>query len=183
MYRGSNPTALKSQELICQAFFKQMSTTPLSKVSVSSICAEAGVSRQTFYTLFRTKESVIDWYLDQIFLGFVQSIDPSAKQDLSQLCRQAVFFLLEDPGKIRCLTKNGLESALIPRMKKYIDLIHRLADTRLSPDDEYAGAFLAGGMVALVSQAIENGSALGQEEKDRLALLVERIISGEFFVI
>lgn len=56
MYRGSNPTALQSQSMIIQALLALMQEEPFAKITVKAICARAMVSRQTFYSLFDSKE-------------------------------------------------------------------------------------------------------------------------------
>jgi AcrR family transcriptional regulator len=54
MYEGCNKTALTSQSAIAEALLNLMKEKPYSKISVSEICKRAGVSRQTFYTLFES---------------------------------------------------------------------------------------------------------------------------------
>ena len=68
MYQGKNPTALQSQNLITEALLALMEEEPFQKNhDKSPVCAHAGVSRQTFYSLFENKEEVIGRRLDQLF--------------------------------------------------------------------------------------------------------------------
>lgn len=63
MYNGNNKTALESQRQIAAAFTVLLREKPYSQISVSAICKEAGVSRQTFYTLFSSKENIVLYVL------------------------------------------------------------------------------------------------------------------------
>ena len=56
MYKGSNKSALLSQKLISEALLRLLETMPFNDISVSDLCREAQVSRQTFYSLFGTKD-------------------------------------------------------------------------------------------------------------------------------
>lgn len=63
MYEGCNKTALTSQSAIAGALLSLMEEKPYSRISVSEICKCAGVSRQTFYTLFSSKENIVLYVL------------------------------------------------------------------------------------------------------------------------
>lgn len=45
-----------------------MKTTPLERISINSIVAECGVSRQTFYRNFHDKYDLIDWYYNELLI-------------------------------------------------------------------------------------------------------------------
>ena len=59
MYCGTNKQALCSQMQICDALIRLMERKPFAQVSVSELCKEADVARQTFYSLFSSKENVV----------------------------------------------------------------------------------------------------------------------------
>ena len=59
MYCGSNKTALMSQELISRAMMRLIQEKPFTQISVSELCKTAGISRQTFYSLFTSRENVM----------------------------------------------------------------------------------------------------------------------------
>ena len=65
MYCGSNKTALTSQKQISSAMLSLLQTKSYADISVCEICKEAQISRQTFYSLFRSKENVISYELEQ----------------------------------------------------------------------------------------------------------------------
>ena len=59
MYCGNNKTALQSQRQIAEAMMALLGQKPFSQISVSELCKIAGISRQTFYTLFTSRENVM----------------------------------------------------------------------------------------------------------------------------
>ena len=86
MYQGSNPAALQSQRLIAEAMRQLLDARPFEEISVAAVCRLAGVSRQTFYTQFRSRENVVAWLLR------ADSCDapdpgPDAEDALRCLCR------------------------------------------------------------------------------------------------
>ncbi len=63
MYCGCNKTALSSQKRIADAFLTLLKEEPYHKISISNICSTASVSRQTFYSLFASKENIVAFIL------------------------------------------------------------------------------------------------------------------------
>ena len=59
MYKGTNKTALCSQKNIADTFVQLLRDNNYTAISVSRICKAAQVSRQTFYSLFESKENII----------------------------------------------------------------------------------------------------------------------------
>ena len=49
MYCGRNKTALTSQRQIAEAMMRLIQDKPYAQISVSELCKEAGISRQTFF--------------------------------------------------------------------------------------------------------------------------------------
>ena len=59
MYCGTNKTALQSQRQIAEAMMALIQQKPYAQITVSELCKAAGISRQTFYTLFTSRENVM----------------------------------------------------------------------------------------------------------------------------
>ena len=59
MYIGNNPSALRSQQELSQAFLLLMRQYTFQEVTITMICQEARLSRQTFYQMFTSKEDTI----------------------------------------------------------------------------------------------------------------------------
>jgi Bacterial regulatory proteins, tetR family. len=63
MYTGDNAKAVRSQELISATFLKMLMEESFDNISISRLCSESGVCRQTFYSMFGTKEDVLIYEL------------------------------------------------------------------------------------------------------------------------
>ncbi|MBR1757762.1 MAG: TetR/AcrR family transcriptional regulator [Lachnospiraceae bacterium] len=62
----NNPTALRSQRAIKESLRSLMKEDSFSHISVTEICQQASVTRQAFYTNFRSKEDVLASILQDI---------------------------------------------------------------------------------------------------------------------
>ena len=56
-----------TKQRIFESLGKCLSATPIDKVTVSAICAGAGVGKSTFYQYFKDKYAVAQWYLDLLY--------------------------------------------------------------------------------------------------------------------
>jgi len=66
MSQGSNiKAAEKSKLLICNAMMELLKTTGYSRLTVSQICAAAGVSRPTFYKNFQSMDEIVYYRLNE----------------------------------------------------------------------------------------------------------------------
>ena len=63
MYCGNNKVALSSQRQIAQALMQLIDEKPYQDITISELCKTAGISRQTFYTLFTSRENVVTFTL------------------------------------------------------------------------------------------------------------------------
>lgn len=59
MYQGDNQIAVASQFHIAKIFLALLEEKKFVDISVRDLCKSANVSRQTFYSLFETKENII----------------------------------------------------------------------------------------------------------------------------
>ena len=109
MYCGCNKTALSSLRSIADAFQSLLEEEPYSKISVSRICDRASVSRQTFYSLFESKENIVAFILSNDY-----SFDPnedckcSGTPTFPELCRGFAEYIDKKSDFIVLLEKNNI---------------------------------------------------------------------------
>lgn len=109
MYCGCNKTALSSQRRIADAFLRLLNKEPYQKIGVSSICSEASVSRQTFYSLFDSRENIIAFILSNDY-----SYDPGSECECSgeltcdELSRGFSDYMIRKSDFILLLEKNNI---------------------------------------------------------------------------
>jgi AcrR family transcriptional regulator len=64
--------------LICAALEKLAKTYGYSAITITSLAAEAGVGRATFYRLFDDKDDVVLYQMEQVFEGLLQRFGPES---------------------------------------------------------------------------------------------------------
>ena len=175
MYCGSNPTARLSQRQLAQAMFRLLAEKPFSAISVSELCRAAGVSRQTFYSLFDSRESVITYTLTEYYCYTPEPEAGAGCGSLRQMCADYADYLLRHADFLRTLEENDLIYLLYDGY--YASLLgcdcflpDRPAEVRL-----YAADFVAGGFTSIARSYLRSGSAT---DPDLLRKLILDLFSG-----
>ncbi len=168
MYRGCNKTALASQRQIADAFVLLLKERPYPSISISQICKTAGVSRQTFYSLFESKENIILYELSRKHHFIPGETCGKKAMDLKDLCQEYSSYIVEKKDFLSLLVRNDI-----------IYLMHDClcdsfsACSCFEPDrpDEYRSfmaEFLAGGLSAIARNYIVQGGKLSASELNEL---------------
>ncbi len=158
MYQGSNKSALLSQKLISDALLKLLEDKPFSEISVSDLCREAQVSRQTFYSLFGTKENVIIYELGQNCCFLPEKSSAS--------CRSAVFhgfcvgysrYIIDKQHIISLLVRNDMIHFLYDvQYRSLMECRHFISD--VSDENRiFIVDFIASGMNSIAKNFILTG--------------------------
>lgn len=183
MYCGNNKTALMSQEQISQAMMRLIRQKPYAQISVSELCKAAGISRQTFYSLFTSRENVMIFTL-QAQCGCQEAEEKrrpvsSPGESLREICRGTSEYLYRNRDLIRILTDNHIDYLLY-------DTFHELlsqADCLWGRMDEctrsYASSFYAGGVSCVARQYAREGCAASPQQLEELLI---RLFSGSLFM-
>ena len=109
MYEGCNKTALLSQSAIAEALLNLMKEKPYSRISVSEICKRAGVSRQTFYTLFESKDNVIAYELERKYCFRPEEHDCCrASMSLEDICHAYSLYITQSADILEMLVNNDI---------------------------------------------------------------------------
>jgi len=175
----SNRTqALVSQQLIVDALLKLMECWPFSNITVSQICQEAKVARQTFYRHYQDKFEVIEQHLFRLALKYKEINTPSVSDIVGNLTTMYL--------------KPPFPRELLVMLKKH-DLFHLieqcclevapliLPETRLEPllasekYDRYHIGFVAATVTCVLRLWVEGGFA---ETPEELAALSFAFFSG-----
>ena len=88
----------KTKYKLAAAMKECMKTTPVDRITVTSIVEGAGVTRQTFYRNFLDKYDLINWYFDKLVLksfeqiGVSHTIRESLTQKLEFIQEEKAFF-------------------------------------------------------------------------------------------
>ncbi len=178
MYKGKHKTAVKSQKVIAEAFFDILLERSYYDVSIKEICAQAGISRQTFYSLFGTKEDVIRFYLAETFNQWRQQAKTNGVNSLYDLI---LFFLLgitEDEKLAQLYSSEVLGGILADILKEHLDKTILYEQGSISVGDSVANSFIAGGLTMAFKQWHADADRISIED---VTMFVIKILSGEYF--
>lgn len=182
MYRGKNPSALRSQDCIIQTCMRLMEVMPIQQITILQIMQESDLSRQTFYQLFDSKDEILECYLDRIFIEYMEEISFDTVNDLCGAAK--IFFKFFDQQKpfVRLLIQNEKTYILQRKCRKYLqddNYINYQPDfIRSEKERDFIINFVISGMVGMLVQWLEMETGL-KPDAEELALLVCRITGSE----
>lgn len=84
-----------TKECIFTALLLLMEQKPYEEITITEIARKAGVSRMSYYRLYKSKDDILIQYADQVFSGFMEELKREKKMDrclfslrIFQLCRR-----------------------------------------------------------------------------------------------
>ncbi len=178
MYMGKHKTAVKSQKVIAEAFFNILQERSYYDISVKEICTKAGISRQTFYSLYGTKEDVIRFYLAETFTEWRRQAKTNGVNSLYDLI---LFFLLgitEDEKLSHLYSSEILGGILADILKEHLDKTILYEKGSISVGDSVANSFIAGGLTMAFKQWHADEDKISIED---ITMFVIKILSGDYF--
>ncbi len=178
MYCGSNKTALASQRQIADALLSLLEEQPYDGITVSAICKRAGVSRQTFYSLFRSRENVITFALRNDCCYSEAAQDIPCEISLRQICERFSQYIIRHADMLDVLARNDLMPLLRAVLRE--DFTACLSPAGHCPEGlkPYVNDFLAAGL-----SSIAETYARSKEKADPEALekIIYLLLRGEYY--
>jgi AcrR family transcriptional regulator len=182
MYCGRNKTALTSQRQIAEAMMRLIQDKPYAQISVSELCKEAGISRQTFYSLFTSRENVMVFTLQSsacCAADFEEEPERTCRQEsLRDLCRGYSHYLVANRDLIRILVENQIDHLLYD---SFFEVLNR-SDCVFSGAEpclrRYASSFYAGGVSSVARQYAQDGCSASEEHLEQLLM---QLFTGSLF--
>ena len=172
MYEGNNKAAIQSQNSIAQALFSLLRERPFGEISVSQVCQLAGVSRQTFYSRFQSREDVIVYGLRH---SCCYTPDETAGEEpLRALCRSFARFLTGRGGMIRLLAEQNLTGCLYQSLRESFVRCGCRFGSLPEAYRPYTADFLASGFTSVARTWAEEGGQLDAGAVEELALALFR---------
>lgn len=176
MYRKDNPIAIASQNHIAKIFLKMLESRSFAQISIMDLCKEAAVSRQTFYSLFETKENIICFVLENQFPLSLNSLYVDNESlDIYDICQGFGEYISNSKvflkKVISCdlthlITENFYRSIFeCGRFHVKASDIHNLDDLSLR---KYHASFIAGGLTNMLKIYLEDERGMGARELTKL---------------
>ena len=182
MYCGTNKTALQSQRQIANAMMALLRDKPYSQVTVSEICRAAGISRQTFYTLFTSRENVVVFTLQAQYCDGPELNEPkriACRGDMLRwLCRGYSEYMLRNRSLIKLLVDNRIDYLLYDSFFEAMDSCDCFLPKADACMRSYAASFYAGGIACVARRYAQEGCA---STANQLESLLMTLLSGSLF--
>ena len=179
MYDGCNKTALTSQSAIADALFKLMKEKPYARISVSEICKCAGVSRQTFYSLFESKDNVIAYSLERKYCFRPEEHDCCcSSMSLEDLCHAYSFYITDMQDVLGVLVQNDILYLMQDSLYRTFASSGCCTPEICAEDRVYAASFLASGLTGIARNYILQGRTSSREHLEEI---LYSLFSGSFF--
>ncbi len=97
--------ALQSKKMLTNALIRLMATDDYSKITITQICKEADLSRRTFYRLYKTKEDILNEYMDLLTTSFMEKIKESKPKHYPEVATVYFSFCREHMDFLKLLKK------------------------------------------------------------------------------
>ncbi len=179
MYQGHNRTALSSQKNIGESFIELLRQKEYCKISICEICQNADISRQTFYTLFESKENIVAFILaKQYDLQPEKDLGCHGAPTLEQLSQGYSKYILEKQEIIELLAKNNIHYMLWWYL---YDTFSKCKDQYYADDPVISGMtadFIAAGLTTIAKHYCLNRDKISA---DQLQTLIYDLFSGSYF--
>ena len=105
MYCGKNKTALTSLDQIADALVELLSSKGFDRISVSELCRESGISRQTFYNLYHSKENVMIYVLQDKYCHIPET---GEEDPLRLICSEDAHYIYDNRNLLCLLAENRI---------------------------------------------------------------------------
>ncbi len=178
MYCGSNKTALASQRQIADALLTLLGEMPYGEISVSAICKRADVSRQTFYSLFRSKDNVITFTLRNDCCYSSCQPQDCCDHSFREICSGFGRYITSHAAVLEILSRHGLMPLLRTVLREDFSEYFRQTPGRPSPLNPYIIDFLAAGITSIAETYILTGET---EDPATLENIIYLLMRGEYF--
>lgn len=167
MVGRENPISVRSKRLITDALIELMGEKAFSKISIRDIVERAGLTRQTFYHNFDSKEEVLLHKSDELFDDFFQYLTDNEVSDLEGVICLYFRYWQNNDEFIRMLIDNNLVFLLENRYPQYYDLVQLIyfrGKNFTGTETEYLYAAICGAIVNLLVVWVKTGETMSPKE-------------------
>ena len=178
MYCGNNKTALASQRQIAEALLQLLDGQPYGDISVSAICKQADVSRQTFYSLFQSKENVITFALRNDCCYSDRTHEEARPCSFQQICGEFSQYITGHATMLELLSRHDLMPLLRTVLREDFASCLSPAGQCCRALQPYLVDYLAAGITSIAETYIRTGKSASREA---LEGIIYMLLRGEFY--
>ena len=178
MYQGKNPTALTSQKLLLDALNELLAEKEFKDISVSELCSRSCVSRQTFYSLFGSKENILLYQLQLINATALEYVPMDSPMELTQMCERFGQYVVSSYEALTMLIENGMAEVLYTMIYRAMSSCRQSFVALDDEEHEYASRFMAAGLCSIAQKYVADHRIPDQRELSQLAY---KLMSGSIY--
>lgn len=162
MYRTTNPSALRSQKAIMDAFVLLLKDIPYEELCVKQILCESKLTRKTFYRNFKSKDDVLSACITRMVTDYSAELNASGIYTFEQILNISFDFCERSHAFLLLLKRNDLLPYSLQVLNRLIPIEHRAVSGHESDLGAYALAFNIGAIWNAMSLWLERDM---QEDK------------------
>lgn len=160
-----------SKESIFGALIKLLSSNSYNDITITQITTIAGVSRMAFYRNYKTKDDIINVYLDDLFENLKAGANGLGCESKEDHLRYFFNFYFNNKEIIAILLKNNLLHLFYDKFKKYTMEFFKTQPDKNDPKFEnYLALYATGGLYSILIEWISGGTLKNSEEMTQLTL-------------
>lgn len=154
----------RSRQWFLDALFALMEKQEYNTISISDLCRQADLTRQTFYRHFSSKDDLIISYFMQLFSSLYGEIEAQEKLSLEELLSIYLHFWEKHRDFVELLNKCNNSNNTLNCNLKFIQRCYPRLDLPTIIHQETAENFIAGGLYSCLEQWIASGYSLSADE-------------------
>ena len=181
MYCGENKVALSSQRKISDALMDLLAKKPYQEITISELCKTARISRQTFYSLFTSRDNVICFTLQERYCYTPQDPSEALQEDhtpLRHLCHGYGSYISHNKDFMQMLVDNHIEHMLYDSIAEALEGCSCFLPELTGSRRAFAADYFAGGITGVVKRYARMGCEIC--ESDLEGILYD-LLSGAAF--
>lgn len=171
--KTNNPVAIRSQNLICESFLEILSEKPYDKITITEVCKNANLVRETFYRNFSSKKAVVKRILDYKFeeLYELNSADPS--HDMDRIFINYFSYWKEEKDFLYLLINNQLFQIMLSKTLElvYIKIDEIIGNRENEKTKKYIASLYSGAINNLLYSWVKNDFEENPDEMARILRL------------
>ncbi len=189
MGERDNPISVRSKHRITESLLELMKTEPFGKISIKDIVERAGLTRQTFYHNFTSKEDVLQYRGNELFEEFLAHVEEREIDDWEHVVTFYFRFWQRHAEFLRLLIDQDLIYLMqlqYPSFKELRKSGFMGVFTEAPTAGSLAYSFYSGAIFNLLVTWIEEGMRKSVKEVTDLAMdlldgtVFDEIRNGEF---
>jgi AcrR family transcriptional regulator len=143
-----------TKQCLFDAFTEMMARKPVSQITVTEICEDAGISRKTFYKYYSDQFALLKAMQDDLFVGFQEQMS-ELPASIFEITPALIRFAKQHEILVRAIYENRGEGNFIDRMIAYLHEAYHEDWERANPrmpkgDVDFLFHYVTSGLVGII---------------------------------